>query len=561
MLFTEIALVCILAAVLGIIMDRLKQPTILGYLITGLIAAAWGIATGHQSLEVFESLGNIGVVLLLFLIGMELSAPKVKSVGKAAFLVGIGQILFTVGVGFIIAMVAGYDWLPALYLSVALAFSSTIVVVKLLGEKKELQSLHGQIAVGFLLVQDLAAIVILVTLSAFSAGSFDLASLGLVTLKGILIVVAVWALSVHIIPKVVSKLAPSPELLFLSSVAWGLGFAAFMTWKPIGFTIEAGGFLAGITLANSQQHYEILSRLRPLRDFFIMLFFVVLAIHLTQSPIEWSWLAIIGFSLFVLIGNPLIVMVIMRQLGYRSRTGFLVSLTVAQISEFSLIVIKLGQDLGHIQSTGMLGMVTIIAVITMTVSTYFITYSHSHWKFLEPWLKNFEKSSAKPQRIQGGKEYTGHAVLIGCHRTGRAILKQLQHSKIETIVMDFDPHLAAELKSQDVPMVYGDLEDVEVFDTVNLDRARIIISTVSNLQASLTLLEYLRNHNQKRNKIIIVTTEYKSEAEYLYAAGADYVNLPKLVSGTHVSHLLSRALKPEQHDFLHQRGLQELERL
>lgn len=560
MIFTQIALITILAAGIGLLMDKLRQPTILAYLIAGLLVAYLGGVSHGEAFELLESLGSIGVVLLLFLVGMELSVPRVNAVGRAAVLVGLGQIVFTVGVGWLLAVVVGYGWLTGLFLSVALAFSSTIVIVKLLGEKKELQSLHGRVAVGFLLVQDIAAILILVVLSALGTGSLTMGLIGLLLVKGGAIVVIVWWLSTIVVPWMVDKLKMSAELLFLSSVAWGLGFAALMTWDVIGFTPEAGGFLAGMTLANSRQHYEIFSRLRPLRDFFIMLFFVVLSIELVSVPMDFSWWAVVGFSAFVLIGNPFIVILIMNYLGYRARTGFLVSLTVAQISEFSLIVIKLGEDLGQV-SSGVLGLVTMVAVITMTGSTYMIMGSRALWTKMGPFLKRFERKGVRGDSTRDEKARKNHAVLLGCQRTGRSVLRQLQKMDIDVSVMDFDPEVVQILAEEGVDAVLGDMEDVDMFETIGLSEAKWIISTVQDYASTMTLLEFVKNHNSKRGKLVVVCANYPEEAATFYEMGADYVNIPKGLSGVHVSRLLDRVIKHKDRDWLRERGEKELGQL
>lgn len=543
MLFTELAMVAILAAVLGIIMDRLRQPTILGYLLAGVGIGLWGILEDSNLVEMLELLGQIGVVLLLFLVGMELSAPKVKSVGKSAVVIGLGQVLFTSGVGWMIAWLLGFEMMTSIYLAVALAFSSTIIVVKLLGEMNDLQSLHGKIAVGFLLVQDIVAILALVVMSAMGSGDLSWLLLIQILIKAVVIIALVWLLSNYLIPRAVSIIAPSPELLFLSSVAWGLGVAAVMVWEPIGFSIEAGGFLAGITLANSGQHHEILARLRPLRDFFIMLFFVVLAVNLLQSEFVASWFSVAAFSIFVLIGNPLIVLVIMRQLGYKARTSFLVSITVAQISEFGLIVVALGESSGQVDR-GTLGLTTLVAVITMTLSTYVIWSGPALWRYVKRWSWILEKPGIAKEALSDEVVWKDHVVLIGCDRTGNTLLKQLLRMKLPVVVMDFNPEVAKELHEKEVPVIYGDLEDVDMYGSLGLPQANMIVSTVvNNYEGTLMLLEFVRNKIRRRGLMIIVTATDLEEAKIYYEAGADYVAIPKWVNGVHLGEVISKTFK------------------
>ncbi len=543
-MFVEIAMVVMVAAVLGVIMDRLGQPTMIGYIIAGLLVAgvAGNLTESELLITMLENLGQVGVVLLLFLVGMELSAPRVSAVGRAALLVGLGQLVVTISLGWLMTTWMGYSWISALFIAVALAFSSTVVVVKLLNERGDLHSLHGRIAVGFLLVQDMAAVFLLVLLSSLGTGAFGWETLGLLALKSILIIGAVWWLSVKGVPLIMEKLNLSPELLFLTSVAWGLGLAALMVWSPIGFTIEAGGFLAGVTLANTIQHHEIISRLRPLRDFFVMIFFVVMAFELFHTIGMVNWWQVVALSVFVLVGNPLIVVILMWQLGYRARTGFLVSLAVAQISEFSLILVGVAYSMGQV-GKDTVGLITLVAIITFGVSAYLIVHGFKLWTHLGPILKKFEKKRGMIVSGVEEKKWKDHIVLIGCHRSGNMLLSHLGKYDLPMVIMDFNPEVVNMLEKQDRAVVLGDLDDVEVYEPVGLADAKIVISTVFDARGTKTMLEYLQNHGSKRNQLIVVTTDYIKEAEEFYKLGASYVNLPRLVSGWHLGQLIGRAIR------------------
>ncbi len=543
-MFVEIALVVMIAAVLGVIMDRLGQPTMIGYIIAGLVVAgvAGNISESELLITMLENLGQVGVVLLLFLVGMELSAPRVSAVGRAALLVGLGQLVVTISLGWLMTTWMGYSWISALFIAVALAFSSTVVVVKLLNERGDLHSLHGRIAVGFLLVQDMAAVFLLVLLSSLGTGNLGWESLGLLALKSITIIGAVWWLSVKGVPWIMEKLNLSPELLFLTSVAWGLGLAALMVWSPIGFTIEAGGFLAGVTLANTIQHHEIISRLRPLRDFFVMIFFVVMAFELFHTIGLVNWWQVVALSVFVLVGNPLIVVILMWRLGYRARTGFLVSLAVAQISEFSLILIGVAYSMGQV-GKDTVGLITLVAIITFGVSAYLIVHGFKLWSHLGPFLKKLEKKRGMIVSGVEEKKWKDHIVLIGCHRSGNMLLSHLGKYDLPMVIMDFNPEVVNLLDKQGRAVVLGDLDDVEVYESVGLAEAKIVISTVFDVRGTKTMLEYLQNHGSKRNQLIVVTTDYIKEAEEFYKLGASYVNLPRLVSGWHLGQLIGRAIR------------------
>lgn len=263
--FSQIAVLTVTAGVFGIIAKSFKQPLLIGYLFAGIILAYFGLI--HDA-DTFSGLGQVGVTLLLFLLGLEMNLSELPTIGKTALITGFGQIIFTSLFGFIIATLLGYPLVPAIYISVALTFSSTIIMVKLLSEKKDLNSLYGRISVGFLLVQDFVAVVILMFLASMSEGSIStVGGFYFVLLKGILLLLATWVLAKRILPKFFEKISTdSTELLFIVSIAWALGVSAFVD-GPLGFTPEIGGFLAGIALSNLPEHLQISSRTRPLRDF------------------------------------------------------------------------------------------------------------------------------------------------------------------------------------------------------------------------------------------------------------------------------------------------------
>ena len=366
--FSQISLLLVVAAASGAIVKFFKQPLLIGYLFAGFVLSALGLV---GDVEVFSGLGQIGVALLLFLVGIEMNLKELPSIGKVALLTGLGQIAFTFTVGFLISMGLGFATLASVYIAIALTFSSTIIIVKLLSEKNDLDSLYGKISVGFLLVQDLVAVLILMYLAGLGEGQLVASDYLVIGVKAIVLLGAIWGLSKKVLPTFFNKyLSKSQELLFISSIAWALGVSTFVA-GPLGFTIEIGGFLAGLALSNLPEHLEIASRTRPLRDFFLTIFFLLLGTKLAIGNIGAIIIPALILSVFVLVGNPTIVLSILGLLGHKRRTSILAGLTVAQISEFSLIIVAMGATLGHLTESNV-AMVVLVAVITMTASTYLI---------------------------------------------------------------------------------------------------------------------------------------------------------------------------------------------
>lgn len=575
-LFGEVALVVVLAAALGFLAHFLKQPTIVGYLVAGVLigplgyfdwAAKWlaplsGAAIGNN-LEVLNVFSEIGITLLLFMVGLEINTNNLKEVGKPALWTGLGQIIFTFAVGYFLIQYLGFDMLASIYISIALTFSSTIIVVQLLSQKKDLNSLYGKIVVGFLLVQDFVAILALMFLAGLSntqASQSLLMSVGSIVITlikgGVLLFVAV-VLSRKVFPRLMNIIGRSQEILYLFSLAWGLGLAALMASPWIGFSIEIGGLLAGLALANSVTHFQIASRMKPVRDFFIMLFFVVLGARLTLGDFGAVLSPAAILSVFVLIGNPLIVMVIMASLGFRSRVAFLSSLTVAQISEFSLILAALGLRLGHLTESEV-SLITLVGIVTITISSYFILYGDHMYRCFKPALRIFEFRKRPADDLEAIIPYANHTVLFGAHRMGSNILAALRATEEPFVVVDFNPAVVQNLTKKEIPALYGDSNDDEIRQLAALERARVVISTIPDFKDNLSLLAFIKKENSRA--VTIMTSENEWEARELYLKGVDYVILPHFIGGLQIAQAIQKDPEYKQlellrlHDLAYMRG-------
>lgn len=527
---TELALVILFAAGLGILAKLLKQPIILAYLAAGVLIGYFGFFHFGDR-EIFQVFSNLGIMFLLFLVGLEINYTSLRLVGGASLLIGLGQIFFTALFGFLIASLFGFNTLASLYIAITLTFSSTIIIVQLLSEKKALNSLYGKISVGFLLVQDFVAILILIFLAGIEKGGvLDITRLFLTTIEGVLLFVTMLFLGRKLFPYLFDRIAHSRELLFLSSLAWLFAVAALV--DQIGFSIEIGGFLAGLALANSAETFEISSRFRPLRDFFILVFFVILGSSMVFADFSGLILAIIVFSVFVLVGNPLIVMVVMGLMGYERRTSFMAGITVAQISEFSLIVANLGARLGHI-SSDVVALITAVGVVTITTSTYLIVNSDRIFKLVSPYLRIFERKRIKKDTLP--KAIGRPIIIFGFHRTGSSIATHLD--KKDMLIIDFDPEVIKRLREQGYNFIFGDVSDFEIFEKIDFDKVDVVISTSPAFEDNMELIPEVRR--RKKEVKIIVRAENDKEARMLYNAGADYVLMPQFISGHYLSHVLN----------------------
>ena len=533
----ELSIVVLIAAGLGIAARLLKQPVILAYLFAGITIGILGFF--HLSnKELFRTFSELGIMFLLFLIGLEINYTSLRLVGKTSVLVGLAQIILTFIPGFFIARLFNFNYLESAYIAIALTFSSTIIVIKLLSEKRDTNSLYGKISIGFLLVQDFVAILILIFLAGIQTGKeIVFNNVFLTTLKGLGLFIIMLYLGRKILPLIFDKIARSEELLFLTSLAWCFGIATLVV--KTGFSIEIGGFLAGIALANSSEHFQISARIRSLRDFFILIFFVILGSSLVFSNFSGLTLPIIVFSLFVLIGNPLIVLIIMGLLGYRKRTSFLAGVTVAQISEFSLILAALGLKLGHLNEK-IVSLITAVGIITITLSTYLIIYGEEIFRRLSRFLSIFERRIKKQEGLDE-LSFSKPIVLIGAHRVGQNIASHLD--KKDLLIIDFDPDVISQLKKQGYHILFGDISDSEILERANLKSSRLIICTSPNFEDNLRILEEVSVQEKKNRPKIILRAENEKDAKILYKKGAEYVLLPYLTSGQYLGK--SIAIDPE----------------
>lgn len=525
----ELSAIIILATALGFLARFLRQPTIIAFLATGVILAAGGAMNivGQETLHLFSQLG---IMFLLFLVGMQINYTSLRLVGKTSVIVGIGQIIFTATIGFFIARLLSFPLIESLYIAVALTFSSTIIILKLLTDRKDLNSLYGKISIGFLLVQDLVAILLLIFLTGVGEGALSGQfpfGMALLTLgKGLVLFLVMFWAGRKILPRLFDRVARSEELLFLLSLAWL--FLVATTVSKIGFSIEIAGFLAGVALANSSERHHIASRIAPLRDFFIVIFFVILGSSVAFSSLSGQIWPIVIFSLFVLIGNPLIVLILMGLLGYRKRTGFFAGITVAQISEFSLILVALGMKLGHMSESGV-AVVTAVGAITIAVSGYVIMHADRLYRFFARALSVFEKKKTKEIDVpeQG---FHKPIVLVGCHRVGESIAISLE--KEDLLIIDFDPEVVEHMRRRGYAVLFGDIRDRDIFDLAGISESRLVISTSPDFEDGLGILEALTKIENKPK--VILRAETDADAKIFYERGADYVIFPHLTSGQYL---------------------------
>jgi len=530
--FLELGTILVIATVLAGIMKFLRQPLLIGYILTGILVSPHflNLVESDKTIALFS---HIGVSLLLFIVGLGLDLNTFKTVGKVSIITGVGQVLFTSIFGAIISLLLGFSPIESIYIAVALTFSSTIIIMKLLSDKGDLDSLYGRISMGFLIVQDLIVVLVLLLITSVSNGATILEGIITSTISTVSLAFAIYLFNKFVLKKILTNIAKSQEFLLLFAISWCFFISSL--FNSFHLSLEIGALIAGISLASSEYKFEIISKLKPVRDFFLVLFFIFLGSQMVFSDVNTYIIPIIIFSLFILIGNPLIVLVLMGMLGYTKKTGFQAGLTVAQISEFSLILIGLGVSVGHLTSE-ILSMVTIVGIITITGSTYLIMYSNKIYPHLAKMLTIFEKKHKRLHESLINERNKYEVVLFGYNRIGTEILESFDLLKKEVLIIDFDPEVIHKMIKKGYNCRFGDATDVDMISEIAHSNVKMFISTIPNSDVNFLLLSLLKSFHNK--SIFIVVSHEINKAVELYEKGASYVLLPHHIGAQHISTMI-----------------------
>src|SRR3989338_5486146 len=528
-IFLQLGIVVIVAAIAAFLLRVLKQPQILAYVVVGiLLTPVLHIVTDTS---IIQSMSIIGIAFLLFLVGLEMDLKSLQSVAFVSSLGGLAQIVILFIVGYLIALLLGFLSLEAAYIGLMVVFSSTMVVMKILSDKRELQTLHGRIVVGILLVEDIIAIFALSVLS--SLNEFSVGLLAVAMLKFLSLFMIAYLLSKFVFPSVFRFSAHHQELLLIMSLATCFLFS--LVFQYLGFSIAIGAFLAGLALGNLDYNLEIIGKVKSLRDFFSLLFFVSLGMGLSLVVIKDLWLPLLILLAVVLILKPFITMTICSIFRYTKKPAFLTANCLAKMGEFSLIIAAQGLVLGHI-SDSLFSLIVLVALITITSTSYFIQYEYVFYRLLRWPLKVFDVFSTKDEQLP--QPIKPSIVLCGYNRIGYSILRDLGKVKHQVLVVDYNPDTIALLSAQGYHSLYGDVADEEIVDRMNLKSLTLLISTFPQLKDNLYLIRKLKSVNKKAKDI--VTASDIDESLHLYNHGADYVILPHFLGGEHGSAIISR---------------------
>lgn len=528
-LLGELSIIIGIALVLASIMKIFKQPLLIGYILAGIIAGPiLGLVKNTDTLDGFS---KIGIALLLFIVGLGLNPRVIKELGKVAFITGLIQVGFSVLLGTAIMLVLGKGIAVALVVGVALSFSSTIVGLKLLTDKKEQTRLYGRLAIGVLLAQDILATIALLVLSMQKDGFGFISSTSLL-LKGALIVGILFFISTRVLPKITYFVSSNTEYLFLMTIAWGLGIGYLFEFT--GFSLEIGALIAGVSLASMPYAQEASARLRPVRDFFVVIFFIVMGANLQLGDVLSQLPLALVFSAIILVRNPLSIMLPLGVFGHTKRNSFKVGVLLAQVSEFSLIFIILAQQTGLVDGK-VVSLITLIALITIAASCYGILYDDELFEKLQKSFRFFESS----RQDKTEKKVTYDIVQFGYNKGGSELIKMFKKMPRKSlVVVDYDPEVIDHLHNKKVHFIYGDATDIELLDELNLAKSKLIVSTITHFPTNRLLIEYVEKINP--SAVIITRADSAADAAELYGLGASYVMVPHFVGTEKLGTFIAR---------------------
>ena len=552
-IFIQLSAIIVAVTVISLIMRLLRQPLIMGYILTGILVgpAVFNVLGDKHT---FDTFAEIGVALLLFIVGLGLNVGVIKSFGRVALTTALSILLMVGALGFFATQLFGFGRTESIIMGLALFFSSTIIILKVLTDKKEIGRLYGQLAIGVILLDDVVATMALVVVAALgTGGDLSLMEIAFLIGKGVAVGLLLILAATKVLPRLSKLFANSQELLFLFTIAWGFGVAS--VFALIGFSMEVGALFAGVSIASLPYATEMSSRLKPLRDFFIIMFFINLGSTFSFGGIAGNILPAIVLSIIVTLGKPLFVMTTLGLLGYTKLTSFKAGIHLSQISEFSIILVVFAASMGLVSPQAST-IITLVALITIAASTYLMKYDDKLYGVWERHLRMFERRVVSEPKRQA---LNYPLILFGYQKGGHEFVKTFRDLKKRYVVVDYDPEIIEHLEQQGIRHAYGDATDPELLEEIGIDKAKLVVSTMTDYPTNEALLRTLRHQNP--HAVFICHADNYDDAANLYSLGATYVMLPHFIGSEQISAFIKRnGLSHQAFDHYRQRHLLNLGR-
>jgi CPA2 family monovalent cation:H+ antiporter-2 len=544
-LLVDLAIAMGAALVGGFIAHQLRQPVILGYLLAGIVIGPYtpGLV---GNVENVQTMANLGVTLLMFALGVEFSLETLRRVGRVAIYGGVMQMAFTIGFGILLGLTLGYSFRSSVFLGGIVAISSSILILKMLMSRGELESINGRIALSIGIMQDLSMIVLIIVLPAWSGGFSPemLMSAGGAVLIGVGFLAMAYALGIHLVPPVLARVAKagSRELFLLTIVAIAVGTA--MLGEEVGISFALAAFVGGLIVSESEFSTQVIDEIIPLRDIFATLFFVSIGMLINPEFVFSHLPEVTFFVIAILVGKLLIVAFIVKLFRYRWGNALRIGLLMAQIGEFSFVLAGIGLE-REVIDEGLYNLVLAGALVTLVVNPILVNNADSIARALAGVLGRVGGVMPRPMRrwrlfaeqpppvertdadlIEAIKR---HVVVCGFGRVGQEIARALHRRGFACVVIDYNSGRIEEGRRQGYLCLLGDSTEPEMMELAALHRAKMLVVTLPDLTSAA---QVVRNARAMNPKVTILARVHDARAiPHLKAAGADEVIQPEFEAG------------------------------
>ncbi|WP_226042569.1 cation:proton antiporter [Natrinema sp. DC36] len=512
---TDFAVIIITAVLLSYLARLTGQPTIVAYIFTGLVLGPVFLDVVSQS-ELVVLMSELGLGFLLFLIGMKMRIDDIREILRPIINIAIWQTILQTALAFVVAFALGFTLLETTVIALATVFGATPIIVKLLSDKDELATLPGKIDVGVLIIQDIYLVILLAVLSAESLSNPQEIAVSVGTI--LLLMGGVGIISYlsarYLLPSLFRAVAEDRRAFFIVGIAWA--FVFILGTEQLNLSLEVGAFLAGLSLAQVPYTSELTERVRPITDFFMVVFFTSIGLQLAADSLLAYWVEALIASAALMVGNFLIIFYLIDREQFTPETSFIGSLNMAQVSEFSLVVGALAVTRGFIDAS-ILGYLSLMAIVTMSLSTYLINYNYQIYERVKPYLARFESEEKRDVDLH---VYQDHAVVVGYDEIIRTALPLLQEHFGDVVVVDRNPAHAEVHQSADYEYIYGDFKHGEIRSGAGLKRAAFVLSSTVEPDINRILLEEIGD-----DTVVFAEAESTEDAADLYDRGAHYVIL------------------------------------
>lgn len=546
-LLQDILILLGFSAIIVFVLQKLKLPSIIGFLFTGIIIGPYGLSL-INAVEQVEVLSEIGVILLLFVIGMELSLKQLASIKKTVFIGGLLQVGITAVVTGVIYYFLGYSWNESVFVGFLFSLSSTAIVLKTLQDRKEISTPHGRNALAILIFQDIIVVpmMLITPLIAGESTNIGMSILSLVLKSAVVIVITVISAR-YIVPKLMHAVAKtnSKELFLL--VTFTLCFAVAFLTSEVGLSLALGAFIAGLIISESEYSHQATSIILPFRELFTSFFFVSVGMLLDLNFFIGNIPTIMFLVLLVFIIKSLIAGIAVAALKYPTRTVLLTGLSLFQVGEFAFILSKVGIEYNLLNAQTNQYFLS-VSIVSMILTPFIIIFSE---RIANRFIGVSKKIGLDPTTISNKNmseinddKLENHLIIIGYGVNGSNLAKAAAASNIPYVVIEMNAETVRQEKAKGLPVIFGDASQDHILEAVQLPNARAAVIAISDNQATKTIIKNIRSHSE--SLYLVVRTRYVKEISELIALGADEVIPEEFETSVQIfTHVLQNFLVPE----------------